>query len=184
MKCPNPQCDNGIIRGTQVGCAACSGKVSVVAPSAPQQAREWILANDASDPANLRQRTADAEVCRAIMRILAAKHQPWNALVPDLSRVCEAFAASRLAAKEAEISRLTAELKGIGEALMIVWDGECWEVGFENKPDGFPTLVEACQALYKDSDAVQKAKEELEAVNASLTQQVEELTKRLGCWGQ
>jgi hypothetical protein len=77
-----------------------------------------------------------------------------------------------MAQKQAEISRLTAELKGIGEALMIVWDGECWEVGFENKPDGFPTLVEACQALYKDADAVQKAKEELEAVNASLKQQL------------
>jgi hypothetical protein len=124
------------------------------------------------------------------------KRQPIGPMDEGYIRFADKFAASRLVEKDskigqltglvavyskdllekqAEISRLTAELKGIGEALMIVWDGECWEVGFENKPDGFPTLVEACQALYKDADAVQKAKEELEAVNASLKQALERM---------
>jgi hypothetical protein len=76
--------------------------------------------------------------------------------IPVIAELLEEYAASLS-------TQLKAELAEIAKALMIVFDGECWEVGFDGKADGFDTLAVACKALYEDADAVQKERDTLKA---------------------
>jgi hypothetical protein len=75
-------------------------------------------------------------------------------------------------------TQLKAELAEIAKALMIVFDGECWEVGFDGKADGFDTLAEACKALYEDADAVQKERDTLKAELERVTGERDELRRQ------